>query len=302
MKHFFKAFILLVALVVSLNNLNIDAMAYLPALPFDDFGYLPDSNYILNKYTEIWKDENIEKDFTLKEDQNITIRPLMYSKGRLVIKNGVEAELKGTLFIERGGTLEIENGTVIINGGTLQNCGTIIIGKNGKLHIRNGQFCSTAAGTIINNGRITCMDNMKNLNSTFKSIKKYDKNFDLSDYALSIIGHSGNEADVTLNYCINDVKTDYTYKFTLDVNKKRIKIKRKAYSFETVYNSDTKKNILERKAEFEKKQSVFPDYGYWKDYGYTFNYRTNEMIYDATWYTYDFYRDLLSKETHSEKI
>ena len=88
----------------------------------------------------------------------------------------------------------------------------------------------------------------------------------------------------------------------MDVNKKRIKIKRKAYSLETVYNSDSKKNILERKAEFEKKQSVFPDYGYWKDYGYTFNYRTNEMIYDATWYTYDLYLDLLSKETHSEKI
>lgn len=292
-----------------LNCLAVNVLAYEPPQPFCDYGFkTKDGVLISSKYMDVWEEKIFDEDFTVKKSHNLRIETIGNSSdatgGKVVVTNGATIELKGNLFIERGAILEIENGTVNIHGGNLQNCGTIIVRKNGRLHFQNGQLCSTAAGTIINDGKITCMNTVKNLNDIFKCIKKYDKNFNISDYALSIVGRSGNNADVILNYCIDDIKTDYTYKFTMDVNKEKTKIKRKSYSLETVYSANTQKRILDRTSEFERSYKGDLNFcnGFWKDYGYTFNYKSGEMTYEETWFAYDDINDIIYEKTHSEKF
>ncbi|MDE6599846.1 MAG: hypothetical protein K2K34_07195 [Oscillospiraceae bacterium] len=153
---------------------------------------------------------------------------------------------------------------------------------------RNGSLYSTAAGNIENNGKILCLDSEKDMDGIFKSIKKYDKNFNLSDYSFHMFGRGGGEADVMLNYCINDVQTNYTYKFTIDRNKEKTKIIRKPYDLETVYSKDTEKDILSRREKYEKNYSGKRDFDIYLDrnYGYSYNYKTGKMVYEECWFEF----------------
>ncbi|MDE7279333.1 MAG: hypothetical protein K2N26_06365, partial [Oscillospiraceae bacterium] len=244
-------------------------------------------------YMEIWQKQIFDKDFTIESGQHLRIKPIgnspdEMSGGRLVISGGATAEIIGSVCVERGGVLEVEDGTLFIHGGSLDNYGTVKIGKNGRLVFRNGSMNSTAAGNIENEGKILCLDSEKNMDDIFKSIKKYDSNFNLTDYSLNIVGRGGGEADVTLSYCINDVQTNYTYRFTVDRDKEKTKIIRKPYDLETVYSNDIEKNILDRVSEFEK------SYGgkrgssanYYENYGYSYNYKTGKLVYEESWINY----------------
>lgn len=264
--------------------------------PFTDVGFFTDDGkFFSSRYMEIWQKKILDKDFTIESGQHLRIEPIgnspdTMSGGRLVISGGATAEIIGTVCVERDGVLEIEDGTFYIHGGHLDNYGTIKIGKKGRLVFCNGSLNSTAAGNIENEGKILCLDSEKDMNGIFKSIKKYDSNFNLSDYSLHISGRGGGEADVTLSYCINDVQTNYTYKFTVDRNKEKTKIIRKPYSLETVYSKDIKKDILNRTAEFEKNYKDLgervKEYNYYLNYGYSYNYKTGKMIYEESWINY----------------
>lgn len=271
----------------------VSVSAYEPAGPFGIFGFNEDGSFVSTREIEIWKKTPVDKDFTLKEGQDLKIQSLgkdpdTMSVGRLVIKGGSTAEIMGTVYIERGGVLEIEDGTLYIHGGHINNHGTIKIGKNGRLVFRNGSLYSTAAGNIENNGKILCLDSEKDMDGIFKSIKKYDKNFNLSDYSFHMFGRGGGEADVMLNYCINDVQTNYTYKFTIDRNKEKTKIIRKPYDLETVYSKDTEKDILSRREKYEKNYSGKRDFDIYLDrnYGYSYNYKTGKMVYEECWFEF----------------
>lgn len=264
---------------------------YEPAEPFTGIGWFTeDGKFFSSEYMEIWKKQIFDKDFTIRIDQQLRIEPIgnspdTMSGGRLVISGGATAEIKGRICVERGGVLEIEDGTLIINGGRLDNYGTVKIGKKGRLVIRSGRLCSTAAGNIENEGKMLCLDYEKNMDKMFKSIKEYDGNFNLSDYSLYITGR-GENADVTLNYCINDVETDYTYKFTLDINKKKNQIIRKPYDIEAVYSKETKEDILSLAAEMEKSRNSERDKigNYFKDYGYSYSYEDDSLAYYECWF------------------
>lgn len=261
--------------------------------PFAGIGFTQEGKFFSSKYMEIWQKQIFDKDFTIESGQKLRIEPIgnstdTMSGGRLVISGGATAEIIGTVCVERDGVLEIEDGTFYIHGGHLDNYGTIKIGKKGRLVFRNGSLNSTAAGNIENEGKILCLDSEKDMDGIFKSIKKYDSNFNLSDYSLHISGRSGGEADVTLKYCINDVETDYTYKFTVEVKTKKIKIIRKPYDIETVYSKETEKDIISRAAAIEKiyKGERNKEGNYFKDYGYNYSYKNDNLVYYEKWFNF----------------
>ena len=261
--------------------------------PFAGIGFTQEGKFFSSEYMEIWQKQIFDKDFTIESGQKLRIEPIgnstdTMSGGRLVISGGATAEIIGTVCVERDGVLEIEDGTFYIHGGSLDNYGTIKIGKKGRLVFRNGSLNSTAAGNIENEGKILCLDSEKDMDGIFKSIKKYDSNFNLSDYSLHISGRSGGEADVTLKYCINDVETDYTYKFTVEVKTKKIKIIRKPYDIETVYSKETEKDIISRAAAIEKiyKGERNKEGNYFKDYGYNYSYKNDNLVYYEKWFNF----------------
>ena len=279
----------------------IHIFAYEPPQPFSDYGFVKkDGNEVSSEYMDVWKKKSMKKDFTVEKSHNLRIE----NDGELIITNGATLELKGNIFIERGAVLKIKNGTLKICGGNLENCGTIIIEKAGQLRFQYGRLNSTAAGSIANTGKITCVSSIENLNDFFNRIKKYDENFNLTDYSLLITSKFGSNVDVILNYCIEDVQTNYTYKFTIDVSKDKTKIVRKAYSIETVYSADTKNEILNRVSKFEKSYASDPNFinGFWKNYGYLYNYKTNGLTYEETWFFYDNVDDVMCENTYSAKL
>lgn len=261
--------------------------------PFAGIGFTQEGKFFSSEYMEIWQKQIFDKDFTIESGQHLRIEPIgnspdTMSGGRLVISGGATAEIIGTVCVERDGVLEIEDGTLYIHGGSLDNYGTIKIGKKGRLVFRNGSLNSTAAGNIENEGKILCLDSEKDMEGIFKSIKKYDSNFNLSDYSLHISGRSGGEADVTLKYCINDVETDYTYKFTVEIKTKKTKIIRKPYDIETVYSKETEKDIISRAAAIEKiyKGERNKEGNYFKDYGYNYSYKNDNLVYYEKWFNF----------------
>lgn len=303
MKNFFTIGVVFITLIASLNLLSIDVMAYVPAIPFSTFNYETDSHSVQGEYIEIWENENLKEDFTLKKNQDIRITSLKSTNGRLVIKNGATIIVKGEIFIERGGILDIENGTVIIDGGNITNCGTIKIGKKGALKVQSGTLNSTAAGTIQSNGSIACLSSGKKINSCFNSIKKYDSNFSLSDYSL-LINSKSNSAKITMNYCINDIMTNYKYSFSINTKDKKIKIVHSNYSLKTVYNSQTAQKLQERVSSFEKSHTKELNFKmwYWQDYGYSYDYKSKELVYSAKWVSYDDLKGEFLENSFSEKV
>jgi len=306
MKHILRIFpILAIAFTIICCSLNVAAYDYDSPLPFSNIG-IWDGKVHTFEYMDVWKKTSLGENFTIDKGQHLKIEPIGRTSeptdARLVITDGAEAVIKGEIFIERDGVLDVEDGTVVINGGNITNCGTIKIGKKGTLKILNGTLNSTAAGSIRNDGKITCMTSGKSLAGCFKSIKKYDGNFNLSDYTLSI-DSDGSTAAVTANYCIGDIMTNYKYKFNVDTSSKKIKIVYTNYSLETVYKSKIPQKLQERVSSFEKKYAdeLNFDMWYWKDYGYTYNYKSDELTYSAKWIMYDYLTDKFIEKSFSEK-
>lgn len=296
-------FVICCGLSVSANEEIVYDFAEPP--PFNGFG-IKNGNVLTFEYMFAWKKTVLNDNFTIDKGQHLRIEPIGYdpSDSRVVVNNGAIANIKGDIFIERNGVLEIEDGTVVINGGNITNCGTIKIGKKGTLKVLSGTLNSTAAGSIQNEGKITCLTSGKKLDTYFKSIKKFDDHFNLSDYSLSI-DSDGNSASVTANYCINDIMTNYKYKFEIDASVKKVKIVRSNYTLETVYKSKTEKKLQERVSSFEKnhpKELNFINmWNCWKDYGYTYNYKSNELVYNAKWFSYDDMNEKFIEKDYSEK-
>ena len=133
------------------------------------------------------------------------------------------------------------------------------------------------------------MNTRKSLNAAFDKIAKTDKHFNLSDYWVHIWSH-GTYADVWLNYCIGDIKTDYSYKFKTDVNCDSIKIKRKPYDVKKVYSKSAEKKLLDRIEDFEDSVEYAKNtkIGFYMDYGYEYNYKTDKLFFESCWFTYEY--------------
>lgn len=263
--------------------------------PFEGLVLDSEGNIAHNeKYMNIWYTTVIDKNVKIDSSRELRIEsiaetPDALNDDGLRITGGAEVELAGKMFIERGGTLEIEDGTLNIHGGNLTNCGKIIIGKNGRLNVESGTLMSQAAGEIENNGVISCMNTRKSLNAAFDKIAKTDKHFNLSDYWVHIWSY-GTYADVWLNYCIGDIKTDYSYKFKTDVNYDKIKIKRKPYDVKKVYSKSAEKKLLDRIEDFEDSVEYAKNtkIGFYIDYGYEYNYKTDKLFFESCWFTYEY--------------
>ena len=273
---------------------NVLEYDYAAELPFTDLGITQDGKIASSsKYLDVWYETVIDKDIKI-ENKDLRIESIAktdnaINDGRLVITGGAEVELAGKMFIERGGVLEIEDGTLNIHGGNLTNCGKIIIGKKGCLNVESGRLMSQAAGDIENNGIISCMNTRKSLNAAFEKIAKTDEHFNLSDYWLYIWSR-GTYADVWLNYCIGDIKTDYSYRFKTDVNYDSIRIKRKPYDMEKVYSESAEKKLLDRIEDFEDSVDYAKNIkiGFYRDYGYEYSYKTDKLFFEACWFTFDY--------------
>lgn len=307
MKRKFVLCAVVLTLIATISQISVDVNAYDPAEPFCIFYYTEKNQLPTAEYFEVWKKSIADKNFTLRKGQNLRIEPIGdtpndMTDSRLVINNGATATIKGDIFIERSGVLDIDDGTVIIDGGSITNCGTIKIGKKGTLKVLSGTLNSTAAGSIEYDGKITCLTSGKKLDSCFKSIKKYDSNFNLSDFAL-LIDSKGNSARITTNYCINDIMTNYKYRFDLDTSGKKIKIVHTNYSLETVYNSKIQQKLQKRVSSFENEHTKECNFKmwYWKDYGYSYNYKSNELVYNAKWFSYDGMNEKFIENHYFEK-
>lgn len=273
-------------LAISAAMLGVSAYDYDPAYPAESFESSISDGIFLCDFLEIWEKTEADKNAVLKEGQTLRITtignsPDTMTDGRMVIVGGAEFTLSGEIFIERGAVLDIENGTLTIDGGTLTNCGTIRIGENGALKIKSGSLISTAAGNIENSGKLTCLSSDKSLESFFKKIKKYDGNFDLTDYSLSVSA-KGRTAAVTANYCIGDIMTDYKYSFT--VGGKSTKISRTNYSLDIVYDSKLTDKLSEETAWVDK---CISDFKYFnardqKNYGYKYSFKTKRLSCDMS--------------------
>lgn len=273
------------ALMLAISAVMPDASAYdyIPASPAEPFSYSENGELLQSDFLEIWEKTEADKNAVLKKEQTLRITsvgnsPDTMTDGRMSVSGGAEFTVSGEIFIERGAVLEIENGTVIIDGGNITNCGTIKIGEKGSLRIKSGSLISTAAGSIENSGKLTCLASGKDLDSFFRKIKKFDSNFDLSDYSLSVSA-KGKNASVTANYCIGDILTDYKYSFT--VGGKNTKITRTKYSFDTVYDSELKSRLSEKAAALDKRFSGFSGYSF-KNYGYKYSFKSELLSYDMS--------------------
>ena len=198
------------ALTITAAGLSVTAKAYVPPYPqFSEFYYTADNTLTPHERIEVWQQTDADKDFTVIEGQKIRIEPLPEGSSVLSVTEGAEATVKGEIFVERGGVLEIDNGTVTIDGGSIINCGTIRIGPSGTLNILSGTLESTAAGAIENSGKITCLSSGKNLGSIFNTMQKKHSIFNLDDYALTVtvvdnVTDNNVTADneiVSANYC-----------------------------------------------------------------------------------------------------
>lgn len=276
--------------------------------PFHEFGC---SGFIAVKdvyeYVEVYdRYFFVKQDTLLLSKQHLLIQPIGNTSARLKVTDGAVFKVRGDIFIERGGTLEIDDGTVVVEGGKITNCGTIKIGKNGTLKITGanynssvaGTLDSTASGEIVNEGSILC--HSANINDYFGKINRYDSNFNLSDFSLYLEA-SKNTANVKMNYCIDDIMTNFGYKFTVGTDNK--KITRFGYSSE-VYSSETAKKLRERAAAFEKTHSKEHNFGnnserYLENYGYRYNYKTDKLSYSAKWSAYDYNEEKFIEHTFS---
>ncbi len=289
------------AMTVTAAVLSVTAKAYVPPYPqFSEFYYTSDNTLTSHERIEVWQQTNADKDFTVGEGQRIRIEPLPEGRSILSVTEGAEATVKGEIFVERGGVLEIDNGTVTVDGGSIINCGTIRIGQNGTLKIASGTLDSTAAGSIENSGKITCLDSGRNLGSIFDTMQKKHSSFNLDDYALSV-NSDGSTASVTASYCINDIMTNYKYYFTLTPGNKKVSIYHTNLSEETVFDPALPQSLSGRVTAFERATTHERNFGrhYWKNFGYTYDYNSNALTYSAKWVRYDYKTDVFTEETFS---
>ncbi len=106
-----------------------------------------------------------------------------------------------------------------------------------------------------------------------------------------------------MNYCINDIMTDYKYKFEINTSVKKVKIIRSNYILENVYKSTIPQNLKKRVSLFEDEHTKDLNFKmwYWKDYGYTYNYKSKELVYNAKWFSYDDMNDKFIENSFTGK-
>ena len=241
-----KLFSALFAASVILNvNVSAAELAELHGTPWTDPAECPNSQNV-----------SITDNVTISENTTISNSLVVESNSTLHITNGAELTLKSAdIFIEEGGTLLIADGKLDFYSAAFENCGTIIIEKDGTLNISSGTFSSYPSGSISNSGEITCKG--RSLTPAFNSVRRYDRRFSLSEYSLYMTVRNAGKSKIEAYYCAGRIQTNYRY--TLTPGKKgRIKRSNKALS--AVYDVETRNDLLARVESYEKSHPLANSY------------------------------------------
>ncbi len=211
--------------------------------------------------------------------------------GIIEVTGGAHLVLNNThLYIENGGSLIISNGTVTLNGqktisgyGEIENNGSLIICTNGTLDISSGTFSThptTKGCVLINNGKLS-ITSEKLFKKAIAKIKKYDKNFRLSDYSIFANAYDKSNSTIYFQYCIDGIETDHQY--TARIGKKAgVRITRSRTDLSTVYDKELRNKLLDRVYSYESAHDL-PDSFY-------------EGINRRSYYLYDFSDNSLMAE------
>lgn len=228
-----------------------------------------------------WKDYYVAKKLTVTEDFALPGNTHLYIRagGELVIKKGASFITNGSVTIERGGRLFIQNGT-FTETFLFQNFGEIEVGKKGSL-ILSGKYSSNAGSRLTGEGEI--LFGALRLSDLTERIEKFDKNFTLDSYCIKAYNCGGSSPflspDIFLYYCIGDIETDYYYKARND--DPQPKITRKGYSLARVYNvqrAEKLKRAAEKYAEEKELYRLYDDPTYFQiDLGFMYSYQTRSL-------------------------
>lgn len=190
------------------------------------------------------KDLIVNGKITVTKDVSIANEHIYLKNGSsLIIKNGATLSIGGDLTVERGAKLYITNGKLVCGkSSVLQNFGRIIVRKDGLLSITN--IYDSNGGASVNLQGDMLLGNIS-LSKLSKKIKKYDNNFNLNDYCIVYVN-----AVPTFYYCVDDVVTDYYYKYVDN------RLKRKGCSLKKVYNEKTYNNIKNAAGKYLSEKKI----------------------------------------------
>jgi len=226
---------------------------------------------------------SITGDVTISENTTISSSLVVESDSTLHITSGAELTLKSAdIFIEEGGTLLITDGRLDFYSAAFENCGTIIIEKDGTLNISSGTFSSYPSGNICNSGEITCKG--RSLTPAFNSVRRYDSRFSLSEYSLYMTVRNAGKSKIEAYYCVGRIQTNYRYTLTPG-EKGRIKRSNKALS--AVYDVETRNDLLARVESYEKSHPLTDSYtdGCHRRNYYTYVYKTDVLTAERWWFS-----------------
>lgn len=230
-----------------------------------------------------WKDYYLAKKLTVTEDFALPGNTHLYIRagGELVIKKGACFTANGSVTIERGGRLFIQNGT-FTEMFLFQNFGEIEVGKKGSLILSGcAKYSSNAGSRLTGEGEV--LFGALRLSDLTERIEKLDQNFSLDSYCIKAYNCGGSSSflspDIFLYYCIGDIETDYYYKARHD--DPNPKITRKSYSLARVYNAqraEKLKRAAEKYAEEKELYRFYDDPAYFEiDIGFMYSYQTRSL-------------------------
>lgn len=190
------------------------------------------------------KDHIVKRKIIVANDVNIANEHIYLKSGSsLIIKNGAVLSTNGHITIERGAKLYVSNGKMVCGKNTVvKNFGRIIVREDGLLSISN--VYDSNGGSSVNLQGDMLLGNTS-LSEISKKIKKYDNNFNLNDYCIVYV-----KPVPTFYYCVDDVVTDYYYKYVDN------RLKRKGYSLKKVYNKRTYNNIKDTAGKYLSEKKI----------------------------------------------
>ena len=224
----------------------------------------------------------ITDNVVITQDVKITDKDIrVEDNGILEIADGAQLTLENTkIFIENGGTLIISNGELNILGinSSVKNIGTMIVASNGKLNIKSGGFSYTAESSFICGGKISCVSE-KHFNKAISTIKRYDKNFNYTDYTMYVYASGPSSATVQFKYCIDQIETNYKYTATIS-QKNGCKVTRSSIKLSNVYNEQLHNELRDKVFTYEALNNLPDSYntGIRRENYYLYNFSKNTLL------------------------
>lgn len=211
--------------------------------------------------------------------------------GVLEITGGANVTLSSTnIFIENGGALFISDGTLTLDspdssGSYITAHGTLAVGSKGKISVKKGGLQIYPGSSFIDCGSVELV-NETGFEKTLAKIKRYDKDFRLSDYSLYAHSIGGSTAQIQLRYCIGNIETGFKYTSTYGA-KSGIKLKRSTVDLSRVYSKELREQLLDSVYAYEAENSLPADFenGKERSYIYTYSFAKNTLFAEYLYFT-----------------